>query len=57
MFWFYVMICDRRSKIVFIIYYNNKCIIGYIIKLRYIDVWYDYVIKGIDVCLWLCICN
>lgn len=45
------MICDRRSKIEFIIYYNNKCLIGYIIKLRYIDVWYDYVIKGIDVCL------
>lgn len=45
---FHVMICDRRSKIVFIIYYNNKCPTGYTIKLRYTDAWYDYVIKGTD---------
>lgn len=66
---FHVMICDRRSKIVLIIYYNNKCPIGYTIKLRYTDAWYDYVIKGTDawyyyvhvikgrlVCLWACSC-
>lgn len=41
-------LCDRRSKIVFIIYYNNKCPTGYTIKLRYTDAWYDYVIKGTD---------
>lgn len=46
---FHVMICDRRSKIVFIIYYNNKCPTGYTIKLRYTDAWYDYVIKGTNV--------
>lgn len=46
---FHVMICDRRSKIVLIIYYNNKCPIGYTIKLRYTDAWYDYVIKGTNV--------
>lgn len=45
---FHVMICDRRSKIVFIIYYNNKCPTGYTIKLRYTDALYDYVIKGTD---------
>lgn len=45
---FHVMICDRRSKIVFIIYYTNKCPTGYTIKLRYTDAWYDYVIKGTD---------
>lgn len=45
---FHVMICDRRSKIEFIIYYNNKCPTGYTIKLRYTDAWYDYVIKGTD---------
>lgn len=44
---FHVMICDRRSKIVFIIYYN-KCPTGYTTKLRYTDAWYDYVIKGTD---------